>query len=279
VVAFHSQRSARNFLLCCQELLGLQVDLDRHTVEFDDRAVATRWHPISVNPDQLEEAAASPAVTDHERRLAERQREHLIVRADRADLSKNILRGFRAFDTMLDDHPELAERVTFLALLQPSREDVKQYQVYMEKIRRLVADVNLKHGTEDWQPIDLDVEGDFDKVLAAYKLFDVLVVNAVFDGMNLVAKESVLVNERDGVLALSENTGAFEELADHAVTLHPFDIQQQADALFEALTMDAEERRERLQACAAIVRENDIAKWLREQLRDVRRLSERRAKS
>ena len=273
VVAFHSRRSARNFLLCCQELLDLRVDLDRHTVEVGDRMVTTRWHPISVNPEDLEAKAASPAVADHEQRLAEKRREHLVLRVDRADLSKNILRGFRAFDTMLDDHPELAERVTFLALLQPSREDVKQYATYLEKVRRLVADVNLKHGTDDWQPIELDLEGDFDQVVAAYKLFDVLVVNAVFDGMNLVAKESVLVNERDGVLALSENTGAFHELGNFAVTLHPFDIQQQADALFAALNMDARERRDRMEACAAVVRQNDIAKWLREQLRDVRRFS------
>ena len=275
VVAFHSRGYARNFLLCCQELLGLRVDLDRHTVEVGDRTVVTRWHPISVNPDELEAAACSPAVAGRERQLADKRRERLVLRVDRADLSKNILRGFRAFDTLLDDHPELAERVTFLALLQPSREDVDQYVQYMQKIRELVDDVNAKHGTDDWQPIDLDLEGNFDQVLAAYKLFDVLMVNAVFDGMNLVAKESVLVNERDGVLALSENTGAFEELGRFALTLHPFDIQQQADTLFVALTMDPQERREKREACATVVRENDIAKWLREQLRDVRRFAER----
>ena len=275
VVAFHSQRSARNFLLCCQELLGLRVDLDRHTVDVGDREVVTRWHPISVNPEELEAAAAAPAVAEHARRLADGRREHLLLRVDRADLSKNILRGFRAFDVMLDQHPDLAGRVTFLALLQPSREDVDEYVAYLEKIRALVDEVNAKHGSDDWKPVDLNLEGDFDQVLAAYKLFDVLVVNAVFDGMNLVAKESVLVNERNGVLALSENTGAFEELGEHAVTLHPFDVQQQADALFGALTMDADERRRNLEACAAIVRENDIAKWLREQLHDVRRFGER----
>ena len=275
VVAFHSRFYARNFLLCCQELLGLKVDLDRHTVDVGDRTVATRWHPISVNPDELEAAAESPEVADHLRRLRDERREHMILRVDRADLSKNILRGFRAFDILLDDHPELAENVTFVALLQPSREDVGQYVEYMEKICKLVDDVNTKHGTDGWRPIHLDLDGSFDQVLAAYKLFDVLVVNAVFDGMNLVAKESVLVNERGGVLALSENTGAFEELGKFAVTLHPFDIQQQADAMFAALTMDPKERRDRLVACAAVVRENDIAKWLDEQLRDVRRFSER----
>ncbi|MDQ3979917.1 MAG: trehalose-6-phosphate synthase [Actinomycetota bacterium] len=279
VVAFHNQRSARNFLLGCAELIGTPIDLPEHTVTVGDRTVAVRWHPISVNPDELEAGAESPRVADYERRLREERREHLALRVDRADLSKNVLRGFRAFDVMLDDHPELAERVTFLALLQRTREDVDEYVEYMEKIRALVEEINRKHGTDSWQPIELDLEGDFDRVLAAYKLFDVLMVNAVFDGMNLVAKESVLLNENDGVLALSENTGAYEELGKYAVTLHPFDIQQQADGLFEALMMDREERRERLKACAAIVRENDIGKWLEEQLEDVRQLSGRKSAS
>jgi trehalose 6-phosphate synthase len=162
--------------------------------------------------------------------------------------------------------------VTFLALVQPSREDVQQYVDYLERIRQLVDDLNAKHGTDGWQPIELGLDGDFDEVVAAYKLFDVLVVNPVSDGMNLVAKEAVLVNQRHGVLALSENAGAHEELGEHAVTLHPFDIQQQADAMFAALTMDADERGARLARAAAQVRENDVAKWLRDQLDDVREL-------
>ena len=272
VVAFHLQRSARNFVLGCEELLELEVDLSRFTVKVGDREVAARWYPISVDPDEIEATAASPAVADHERRLAEARRDHLVLRVDRSDPSKNILRGFRAFDTLLDDHPELAGRVTFLALLQPSRGDVPQYVEYLDRVRRLVADVNLKHGTTDWQPIQLGLEGDFDEVVAAYKLYDVLMVNPVSDGMNLVAKEGVLVNQRDGVLALSENAGAHEELGQHAVTLHPFDVQQQADALYEALTMSGDERRDRLARCAAHVREHDVAGWLRRQLDDVQEL-------
>jgi trehalose 6-phosphate synthase len=166
----------------------------------------------------------------------------------------------------------LAEHITFLALLQPSRQDVSEYVDYLADIRRVVADVNLKHGTPDWQPIELNLDGGFDQVVGAYKLFDVLMVNAIFDGMNLVAKEAVLVNENDGVLALSENTGAFEELGAFAVTLHPFDVQQQADALFAALSMERRERRDRQMACAAIVQENTVAKWLHEQMFDLRRL-------
>ncbi len=271
VVAFHTEAYARNFLLGCQELLGLEVDLKRHTVQHDDRAVRARWYPISVDAGALEDLAASPGVLAHQKRLSERQRDHLILRVDRADLSKNIVRGFMAYDLLLQDHPELAERITFLALLQPSRQDVPEYAAYVERIQAIVDEVNRKHGTGDWQPIELHLKDDLDLAVAAYKQFDVLMVNAMFDGMNLVAKESILVNRRDGVLALSENTGAHEELGAFAVTLHPFDLQQQADALYGALTMPIEERRDRRNACVKVVQQNDVAKWLQMQLADISR--------
>jgi len=278
VVAFHTERYARNFLLGCRELLGLRTDLDEMSVTVGPRTVRARWYPISVDAAAFEEQARSPEVLDYQERLSRRRRDHLILRVDRADLSKNILRGFRAYDMLLDDHPDLRERVTFLALLQPSRQDVSQYRDYPERIKRVVADVNLKHGTADWQPIDLHLGDNMPLAVAAYKLFDVLVVNAIFDGMNLVAKEATLVNERDGVLALSENTGAHEELGAFALTLYPFDIGQQAEALYEALTMDPGRRKELRQACNAIVRENDVAKWLNQQLADARRIREEAAR-
>lgn len=269
VVAFHTERYARNFLLGCQELLGLAIDLRHLTVEVAGRTVAARWYPISVDADAFDALAASPDVAHAEAALVAGRREHLILRVDRTDPSKNIVRGFRAFDLLLKQHPELAERVTFLAFLQPSRQHVSEYAAYTEAIRRVVADVNLARGTPDWQPIDLRFGEDLDFAVAAYKQFDVLMVNGIFDGMNLVAKEAVLVNQRHGVLALSENTGAHEELGAFAVTLHPFDITQQADALYDALTMDPAEREARREACATVVRENDVTKWFRRQLDDI----------
>ena len=274
VVAFHTERYARNFLLGCQELLGLPVDMHRLTVATGGRTVTVRWYPISVDAEAFDAHAASPEVADAEAALMAGRREHLILRVDRTDPSKNLVRGFRAFDLLLARHPELTERVTFLALLQPSRQDVAEYATYTEAIRRIAADVNLARGTPDWQPIDLRFVADMDLAVAAYRQFDVLMVNGIFDGMNLVAKEAVLVNQRNGVLALSENTGAHEELGAFAVTLHPFDIAQQAEALHEALTMDAAERRARSQACAAVVRENDVEKWFRRQLDDIDDLQE-----
>ena len=160
-----------------------------------------------------------------------------MLRVDRTDPSKNIVRGFVAYELMLEEHPELHGEVVFLALLQPSRQDVQEYADYLTEIGAAATRVNARFGTGDWQPVDLRLASDMPLAAAAYRRCDVLVVNAVADGMNLVAKEAVVVNEHDMVLALSEATGAHGELGRFALTLHPFDVGQQADALHEALTM------------------------------------------
>jgi trehalose 6-phosphate synthase len=146
---------------------------------------------------------------------------------------------------------------------------VPEYVEYVDQIKRLVADINLKHGTTEWQPIDLQLDDDFPRALAAYTQFYVLLVNSIYDGMNLVAKEGVLVNERDGVLVLSENTGVHDELGAFALTVNPFDLGDQAEKLYAALMMAPEEKRARRAHCVAVVRENDLSKWLERQLADI----------
>ena len=183
-------------------------------------------------------------MAEAEREVLERRRRYLIIRVDRADLSKNVLRGFTAFDTFLTQHPEFREQVTFIAHLQPSRQDVPEYAEYRERIEALVAVVNHRHGTTDWMPIDLRIYENFADAVARYKHYDLLMVNAIFDGMNLVAKEAPAVNTRDGVLMLSENTGSHQELWDFVISVNPFDIQEQADAIYRALTMDPEQKAE-----------------------------------
>ena len=148
-----------------------------------------------------------------------------------------MLRGFSAFDVFLEQHPEFRERVTFIAQLMPSRTDVPEYAEYLERIEAVVALVNHRHGTPDWMPIQLKLRDDLEEAVAAYKHYDVLMVNAMFDGMNLVAKEGPMVNERAGVSLLSENTGAHEELSEFALSVNPFDIQELADSIHAALTM------------------------------------------
>ena len=134
------------------------------------------------------------------------------MRVDRTDPSKNIVRGFRAFELFLAEHPEWHRRVTMLALLDPSRQAVPEYAAYLEQIERAVTEVNGRFAADGWLPVDLQIADNFPQSVAAYKQYDVLLVNAVFDGLNLVAKEGPLVNTRDGVLVLSENAGAHEEL-------------------------------------------------------------------
>jgi trehalose 6-phosphate synthase len=201
----------------------------------------------------------------------------MILRVDRADLSKNVLRGFSAFDLFLDQHPEFSERVTFVAQLMPSRTDVPEYAEYLERIEALVAVVNHRHGTPDWMPIQLKLRDDLDEAVSSYKHYDVLLVNAMFDGMNLVAKEGPLLNERAGVSILSENTGAHEELGEFALSVNPFDIQELADSIHAALTMLPQERARRLDGLKRIVTARDPGDWIDEQLADIRKKAAVRA--
>ncbi len=269
IVGFHTTRYVRNFLLGCEELLGAEVDYATSTVRHDGRTVAVRHYPISVDPGSLEALQARAEVRAARASLESTRSEKLVLRVDRTDPSKNIVRGFRAYERMLEDHPELHGRVQFLALLQPSRQDVPQYARYLRAINSSVAEVNMRFGTATWKPIDLRLADDIFAAIAAYEIFDVLMVNPVFDGMNLVAKEALLVNESDGVVALSENAGAHAELGGIAVGLHPFDIEQQANALYECLVMPRTERRARREVGAEIVRANDVQKWLQRQLADI----------
>jgi trehalose 6-phosphate synthase len=270
IVGFHTRAYQRNFLQCCRDLMDLEVDFKRGVVMCDDREVWVRAYPLPIDYEATRAVARRPRVREFEEGVLRRRREYSILRVDRADLSKNVLRGFTAFDIFLEQHPEFAERITFTAQLMPSRTDVPEYAEYLEKIEALVAVVNHRHGTPDWMPIDLKLRDDLDEAVASYKHYDVMMVNAMFDGMNLVAKEGPLVNERDGVSILSENTGAHEELGEFALSVNPFDVQELADAIHSALTMSAESRARRARGLEEIVTSRDPGDWIDEQIADIR---------
>jgi trehalose 6-phosphate synthase len=275
IIGFHTHAYCINFLRCCDELLeDADVDYVRGEVRHARGKTLARAYPLSIDAQRLQRAADSAEVAEAEREVLERRRKHLIIRVDRADLSKNVLRGFTAFDAFLTQHPEFREEVTFIAHLQPSRQDVPEYAEYLERIEALVAVVNHRHGTTDWMPIDLKIYENFHDAVARYKHFDLLMVNSLFDGMNLVAKEAPAVNTRDGVLMLSENTGSHQELDDYVLTVNPFDIQEQADAIHRALTMPAEERHERSQGLKEIIYSRNPGDWVDDQLRDIEKLRE-----
>jgi trehalose 6-phosphate synthase len=271
IIGFHTKQYRRNFLQCCVDLLGLEVDHERGVVHHEGRETWVRAYPLPIDYETTRRLAHRPRVRDFEERLLQRRREFSILRVDRADLSKNVLRGFAAFDVFLEQHPEFAERITFTAQLMPSRTDVPEYAEYLERIEALVAVVNHRHGTPDWMPIDLKLRDDLEEAVASYKHYDVIVVNAMFDGMNLVAKEASLVNERDGVSILSENTGAHEELGEFALSVNPFDVQELADSIHAALTMSPQERRRRSDGLKCILTQRDPGDWVDEQIRDIRR--------
>ncbi len=229
--------------------------------------------PLSVDAERLTASAARPAVTAAAERLEEwvgdpdRQ---VIVRVDRMELSKNLLRGFWAFDELLASEPRRRGRVVFVALAYPTRQGLPEYLAYQNEVESTVARINERWGTPEWTPIVLDVEDDYDRSLAALTRYDVLLVNPVRDGLNLVAKEGPLVNTRHGVLALSREAGAFDELCTASFALNPFDVSGTAAALGDALDLGPEERAAKADALVARVRARRPSDWLDEQLAAVR---------
>jgi trehalose 6-phosphate synthase len=253
VVAFHTERWARNFELSCAETTG------------GCGTTHVRHHAISIDVAEFDALRESDAVLAEEEKIAAGRTEKLIVRVDRTDPSKNVVRGFAAFGAMLDAHPEWRDRVRMLAFLDPSRQSISEYVEYLEAVERTAAAVNDRHpGT-----VELRVADNFPQSVAAYKQFDVLLVNAVYDGLNLVAKEAPLVNRRGGVVVLSENAGVHEELGEWCLTVDPVDVWGQAEALHQALVMDEAERSRRLAAIQEQVRTHDVRAWIAGLLADL----------
>ena len=272
IIGFQTRRDVRNFLLTCEENLGLTVDFRERTVFFEGRAVWVRNYPISVDVDGLLAQADSEQTVAEEERLLTWRPEKLILRVDRTDLSKNIVRGFLAYERMLEDHHELHGDVQFWAYLQPSRQDIDDYRAYLGSVLSVAARINRKFSRGGWTPIRVEVDDVMARALAGYRQFDVLLVNPIYDGMNLVAKEGVLCNRRDGVLVLSENAGSHEELGDFALTVNPFDIDETAEALYLGLTMDAPQKQARAERIRETVRAADINRWISLQVQDLREL-------
>jgi trehalose 6-phosphate synthase len=273
IVAFHTHRYARAFAETAADVLGAEAE--NGVIFYRGREVWVRAYPISIDPAEFEDLARSEDVLEQER-FVEGLPGKLLLRVDRTDLSKNVVRGFLAYDRMLERHPEMKGEVTFLAQLQPSRTDISEYAAYLEAVGTTAQEINEKHGTASWRPIELFMEDNFPRSVAAYKNFDVLLVNAVRDGMNLVAKEAAVINEKNGILVLSENAGAHEELGEQALTVNPYDIDEQADAIHTALTMPEEERERRAKALREAVRSNTIEDWVEAQIEDIQAYRERR---
>jgi trehalose 6-phosphate synthase len=198
-----------------------------------------------------------------------RGQRQLILRVDRVEPSKNILRGLIAYRSFLNAYPEYRGKVYFLALLVPSRTEVAEYRNYLRDITGLAGEINATLGENEWEPVRIMLGNHYGRAIAALSEYDVLMVNPLADGMNLVAKEGVVLNGRDGVLILSEQAGAAEELGDDALIVSPFDVYGMREALYQALNMPRQERRERAARLAEQVRGNNIHRWFSRQMDDI----------
>ncbi len=272
IVGFQSSLDVRNFLMTCEENAGLQVDEREKAVLIDGRVVYARAYPISIDVASTTRLAFSHGVMVEERRLKDWRPNRLIGRIDRTDPSKNIVRGFLAYEKLIIRRPELRGQVQFWAFLQPSRQDVAAYRTYLRRVRQVAARINGQYGGSGWMPIRLEFGENIRKAMAALRNFDVLLVNPVYDGLNLVVKEAAVVNRTDGMIVLSENAGAHEELQHHVLSINPFDIEATADAIYQGLTISAEERKKRNEAARDVVRTNDISRWITRQVQDIRDL-------
>ncbi|MFL6203925.1 MAG: trehalose-6-phosphate synthase [Acidimicrobiales bacterium] len=250
---FHSRRWADDFRASASVIADLEP--------------ATFASPLASDPADIRAAAATPECDQALRALEERlDGRQLIGRVDRVELSKNLLRGFQAYGELLEAHPEHRERVVFVGHGYESRTGVPGYSAYRERVEHEVRAINDRFGRNGWEPIVLDIADDFPRSVALLRRSDALLVNPIRDGLNLVASEGALVNERDGVLALSPEAGAWERLGEAALRTPPFDVAGTAAVLHQALTMGADERRERASRLRAIAEARTPAHWLDDQL-------------
>ncbi|NBD36785.1 MAG: trehalose-6-phosphate synthase [Chloroflexi bacterium] len=271
IIGLQTQQDKMNFLRTCRALLPqAEARFKRARVWYNNHATHVRYFPISIDVESLLEA------TESEKVAAERERlervigdNQLILRIERIEPSKNVVRGFQAFEEMLELHPMHRGKVKFLALLVPSRLGVDEYESYLEEIMAVVGRINANYGARDWEPIRIMIGHNYLRGVAAMQRYDVLLVNAIADGMNLVAKEGPMVNEKDGVLILSERTGAREQLESGALVISPCDIYATAEALHQALTMEEEERKSNAEHLRWLIEREDISGWLCRQLKTV----------
>jgi trehalose 6-phosphate synthase len=270
IVGLQTRADVQNFLHCCEVMLdGASVDYDTCTVRYRGHQVHVRAYPISIDSAGLLEFKDSPEVQQYVQRLRPVFGERSIVRVDRSEPSKNIIRGLRSWELLLERYPEFRGHVNFLQFLVPSRSELGVYQTYTDEIFELVESINDHFGDVDWQPIHVFYEDNYAQAIAGMTMYDVLLVNSVIDGMNLVSKEGPLVNKGDGVLVLSELAGSFEQLQEFVLPVAPTDLEGTVRALHRALTMPEDERRARADGLRRQVEEFDIVQWLEFQFRDL----------
>ena len=275
LLGFQTREDALNFIRNRESYLpGAHVNYRHGRVWYRHHATHVRDFPISIDVEAINKFAKSEEVVEYRQEIEERFGEYdLIVRVDRIEPSKNIVRGFEAFDELLELYPEHIENVVFLAYLVPSRMEVEEYQNYLDELMAAAGRVNARHGTSEWEPVRILVGENYPRAVAALEIYDVLLVNSIADGMNLVAKEGPSVNQHHGTVILSERTGARQQLESGAIVISPTDVYATAEAMHQALVMPEDERRQHDSRLKLLIEQEDIVDWLCRQLETIAELN------
>ncbi len=268
LLGFQTREDSQNFLRTCEaELPHAAVNMRDRRIWYRRHVTHVRDFPISVDVEAIREQAQTAEVIDFRKEINRMTGDTaLLLRIDRIEPSKNIYRGFLAYEDLLDTFPEHRGKVKFIALLVPSRLDVNEYQNYLNELMGVVGQINARFGQSDWEPVRVLIGESYPRALAALQDYDILLVNSIADGMNLVAKEGAVLNHKNGVLILSESAGAREQLESGALVIPPCDIAATADAIHQALIMETEERQRRAEWLAQQVEREDIADWICRQI-------------
>jgi trehalose 6-phosphate synthase len=269
-IGFQTERDAFNFVQTARFYLeGAHSYGSRDSIHYNDKKVVSKSYPISVDVKKLESLAEERETQLHKSELLNIVGDRkLILRVDRIEPSKNILRGFEAYRALLEMNPEHHGRVQMLALLVPSRMEVDEYSSYLRELMAIAGMINADYSDGFWEPVRILVGNNYHRAIAAMQMYDLLLVNPIADGMNLVAKEGVLVNQRNGVLLLSEKAGAFYELGDYATAVNPYDIYGTAHSMNKALALPELERQRRAEALRKKVRASGVSEWFYGQVDD-----------
>jgi trehalose 6-phosphate synthase len=263
LLGFQCARWAHRFLHCCLRL-GLDVDQNYGQVRYDGRRIWVRCYPVPVDVPSLTLRSQAAEASRWADKMRAEDRRKLLVRVDRLDPAKNALRGFEAYSLLLHRLPDLARDLRFVACLVPSRERLPEYQCYARNVWRVVDDVNRRHPGS----ITVYYGNDQDRALGVMRGYDVLLVNPVADGMNLVAQEGPAVNTNDGVVVLSIGAGAADLVSGAVILDRPGDVRATADTLEVALSLSLAERRDRANRMRTAISRLSPTEWLERQLAD-----------
>jgi trehalose 6-phosphate synthase len=272
IIGFHIERYVKNFLMICEKYAD-KIDFKNNIVHYNGRKIYVKNYPISVDVTGLNQLVKSDEVLKKEEYVKKiKGNNFLIYRTERTDPSKNIVRGFKAYELFLEKYQEFQGKVTFFITGMSTRENVKEYRDYRTKVNDIIDEINEKYSKNGWKPIVSHFNAEYSLVTAALKNYDCLIINSIHDGMNIVPKEGAVLNENDGILILSETTGVYDEFKEYSININALDISRTVEAIYKAVTMDQDGRENRLKGLKEIVSQYDVYKWIGEQFSDIQKL-------